>query len=258
MPIAPLPTIMVAPNGARRKKSDHPALPVTIKETVDTAKACFAAGATGLHAHVRDENQNHVLDAGLYKELMAEMHIVVPQMQVQITTEAVGIYSPDQQRALVREVIPKSVSISLKEMLADGDAEPSKFYQWASDSEIAIQHILYEPSELSQLIKLVSKGSLPAKEMQLLFVLGRYSVNQESSPDDLVPFLDIFTQSKLKADWAICAFGKGETACLADAIAKGGKARVGFENSLWNEDGTLAKDNAERVSSIARLVCQKA
>lgn len=255
MPIAPLPKIMVAPNGARRKKSDHPALPVTIKETVETAKACFAAGATGLHAHVRDENQNHVLDACLYKALIAEMQIAVPQMQVQITTEAVGIYSPAEQRALVREVMPKSVSISLKEMLADGDdAEPSKFYHWASDNEIAVQHILYEPSELSQLINLVDEGFLPAKELQLLFVLGRYSVNQESSPNDLVPFLDVFAQSKLKADWAICAFGKGETTCLTDAISKGGKARVGFENSLWNQDGTLAKDNAERVSAIAQLV----
>lgn len=255
MPIAPLPKIMVAPNGARRKKSDHPALPVTIKETVETAKACFTAGATGLHAHVRDENQNHVLDAGLYKELIAEMQTAVPQMQVQITTEAVGIYTPAEPRALVREVVPKSVSISLKEMLTDGDdAEPSKFYHWASDNEITVQHILYESTELSQLINLVDNGYLPAKQLQLLFVLGRYSVNQESSPNDLVPFLDVFTQGKLKADWAICAFGKGETACLADAIAKGGKARVGFENSLWNEDGSLANDNAERVSAIAKLI----
>ena len=254
MPIEPLPKIMVAPNGARRKKTDHPALPVTIKETVETAKVCFAAGATGLHAHVRDEDQNHVLDAGLYKELIAEMQTAVPQMQVQITTEAVGIYTPAEQRALVRNVMPKSVSISLKEMLADGDdAESSKFYHWASDNEIAVQHILYEPSELSQLTNLINNGVLPAKELQLLFVLGRYSINQESSPDDLTPFLDAFTQSKLKADWAICAFGKGETACLADAISKGGKARVGFENSLWNEDGTLAKDNAERVKEIARM-----
>lgn len=254
MPIEPLPKIMVAPNGARRKKSDHPALPVSIRETVETAKACFAAGATGLHAHVRDEDQNHVLDAGLYKELIAEMEITVPQMQVQITTEAVGIYTPAEQRAVVRGVMPKSVSISLKEMLAEGDAEPLKFYHWANDNEVAVQHILYEPSELSQLINLINSGYLPAKDHQLLFVLGRYSINQESSPDDLTPFFDVFTQSKLKADWAICAFGKGETACLADALSKGGNARVGFENSLWNEDGTLAKDNAERVKEVAKLV----
>ena len=33
----PLPRIMVAPNGARLTKDEHPALPVTIAESVETA-----------------------------------------------------------------------------------------------------------------------------------------------------------------------------------------------------------------------------
>ena len=49
-----LPRIMVAPNGARLTKADHPTLPVTIEETVAAALAARAAGADGLHAHVRD------------------------------------------------------------------------------------------------------------------------------------------------------------------------------------------------------------
>lgn len=255
MSLEPLPKIMVAPNGARRTKTDHPALPVTIEETVETALACFNAGAGGLHAHVRGSNQEHVLDAGLYTELLAEMSAKVPQMQVQITTEAVGIYSPEQQRALVRDVMPASVSISLKEMLSEGeDAECSRFYLWAADNQIAVQHILYEPAELSLLSGLVKDGSIGGNNLQLLFVLGRYSVGQQSNPEDLLPFLEEFNASGLAVDWAICAFGKGETACLAAAIKASGKARVGFENSLWHEDGTLAKDNAERVSAIAELI----
>ncbi len=51
----------------------------------------------------------------------------------------------------------------------------------------------------------------------------------------------------------VCAFGHGETAALAAALKAGGKARVGFENSLWNADGSLARDNAERVAAIAAL-----
>ncbi|MDZ4135170.1 MAG: 3-keto-5-aminohexanoate cleavage protein, partial [Paracoccaceae bacterium] len=52
----------------------------------------------------------------------------------------------------------------------------------------------------------------------------------------------------------LCAFGAAETACLAAAFAQGGKARVGFENSLWHADGSLARDNAERVAAIAALI----
>lgn len=35
-----LPKIMVAPNGARRGKSDHPAIPISPTELVETVVAC--------------------------------------------------------------------------------------------------------------------------------------------------------------------------------------------------------------------------
>ena len=98
MSVTPLPVLMVAPNGARRTKADHPALPVSVAETVEAALACHEAGAGGLHAHVRDRQGAHVLDAGLYRELIAEMGLRAPAMAVQITTEAVGRYSPAEQR----------------------------------------------------------------------------------------------------------------------------------------------------------------
>jgi uncharacterized protein (DUF849 family) len=45
--MTPLPKIMVAPNGARRTKADHPAVPMTIAEIVETARQCYAEGAGG-------------------------------------------------------------------------------------------------------------------------------------------------------------------------------------------------------------------
>jgi uncharacterized protein (DUF849 family) len=47
-------SIMVAPNGARRTKQDHPALPMNAAETARCAAACHAAGAAMIHVHVRD------------------------------------------------------------------------------------------------------------------------------------------------------------------------------------------------------------
>ena len=65
--------IMAAPNGARKPRQDHPALPVSIEQTVEEAVQCHAAGATVLHAHVRGKQDEHLLDVGLYQELIAEM-----------------------------------------------------------------------------------------------------------------------------------------------------------------------------------------
>ena len=115
-----LPQIMVAPNGARRTIADHPAIPVTIKEIVTTAASCYEAGAGAMHFHVRDNEQQHVLDAGLYKEALAELAIAVPEMHLQITTESVGRYSPEDMRALAYDVMPPGISIGIIEMIPDG------------------------------------------------------------------------------------------------------------------------------------------
>jgi len=66
--------VMVAPNGARRNNRDHPQLPMTIKQTVNAALACQQAGACILHAHIRDKQEKHSLDVGIYQELLAERH----------------------------------------------------------------------------------------------------------------------------------------------------------------------------------------
>ncbi len=245
---------MVAPNGARRTQKDHPALPVTIAETVQTAAACFKAGAKGLHLHVRDERGKHTLDAGLYREALAELRVHVPGMAVQITTEAVGMYSPSEQRAVVKAVRPDSVSVSIAEMTADADAKSViNFYQSCFADGIDVQHILYSPDEVDVMHQWMRKASIPEANLQLMLVLGRYTTGQTSDPNGVQEFLKPMQHLEVdgaRPDWALCAFGQQETACLAEAYRLGGKMRVGFENSLWNDDGSVAASNAERVAEV--------
>ncbi|SNY90753.1 Uncharacterized conserved protein, DUF849 family [Cohaesibacter sp. ES.047] len=250
-----LPKIMVAPNGARRTKADHPALPVTIAETVEDARACWQAGADGIHAHVRDAEQRHCLDAGLYRELLAELARAVPDMQAQITTEAVGLYSPEQQRKLVRDVQPRAVSIAIREMLSEGELpDIARFYHEQRDHDVAIQHILYSETDIDWLADLCSRNIVPRSRLQFLFVLGRYTAGQQSSPEDLDPFMAALERLEnhldVRADWACCAFGQGETDCLLDAMRRGGKVRIGFENNLHHSDGRIAHANAERIAQL--------
>ena len=249
-----LPTLMVAPNGARKTKSDHAQLPITIIETVNTAADCYQAGADAIHLHVRHADGSHSLDTGLYREALESLAAEVPNLAVQITTEAVSIYTPAQQRQVVQEVLPGFVSISLAEMLSDEPEKAADFYQWCEEESIAVQHILYGQDDLNTLEQLLEKDKLSKKNLQLLFVLGRYTTNQVSEPKDLLPFTHWLKTHEVQADWAVCAFGKSETACLHAALLAGGKARVGFENSFWNADGSIAKDNAERVAEIKTLL----
>jgi uncharacterized protein (DUF849 family) len=249
--------IMVAPNGARRTKVDHPALPMTVPELAETAAACLAAGAAAMHVHVRDEAGAHVLDAGRYADAIAAIRERTDgRMLVQVTTEAVGRYSPSEQMDLVRTLRPVAVSVGLREILGDGDAATSAFFSWAAGEGVAVQHILYDRADLDRFAGLHLRGGFgDVAQPRLLFVLGRYAPDQESRPEDLDAFLDGIEHHELTASavWSVCAFGRGETSALAVAIARGGHVRVGFENSLWNADGRVARDNAERVAAIAGI-----
>ncbi len=257
MAMTPLPRLMVAPNGARRGKADHPELPVTIPEIVATAEACWNAGAGGLHAHVRDAEGRHVLDVGLYRELMQELAAKVPEMIVQVTSEAAGRYDPEDQRALVEALRPRSVSVALREIIPDAAELPAarRFYHWAAEVGVAIHHIVYSRAELDQVLALVADGSIPGTAHQLMLVLGSYDGSKPSDPDEIPALIEPIQSapSRWELDWMLCAFGPNETSCLARALELGGKARVGFENSLWNADGSLARDNAQRVAEIVRI-----
>lgn len=244
--------IMVAPNGGRNTKADHPAVPISVAEIVTCAQACWGAGANALHAHVRDDRGLHVLDAGLYRELLMECARVTPDLQMQITTEALGLYSAEQQRQLVRDVIPTHVSIALREQDPDADPDTARrFYHWAAEAGVEVQHILYAPKDRKWLEHLQDSGIVPHTPQRVLFVLGRYSDGLPSNSGSIQPFLDAGTRD---VRWMVCAFGQTETDCLISAYQLGGEMRVGFENNTLNGDGSMAENNAERVLQLIRAI----
>ena len=247
--------IAVAPNGGRRTKEDHPALPMTATDIADTARACREAGASMIHVHVRDAQGAHLLDADAYTDVTAAIRQTVgTEMVVQITTEAVGRYTPQQQMAVVRAVRPEAVSLALRELLPDPASEGafSEFLAFLKVEAIVPQIILYAPEEADQLGELMRRGVLPADTVPVLYVLGRYTAGQRSDPADLLPFLA--PERPTFAHWSVCAFGPRETACAATAGFLGGHIRVGFENNVHLPDGTRAADNAALVSATAEAV----
>ncbi|WP_292019044.1 3-keto-5-aminohexanoate cleavage protein [Maritimibacter sp. UBA3975] len=243
-----LPSLMVAPNGASKTRADHPALPVTLDEVTEAARACRAAGADGLHLHLRDGGGGHLLDTGAYREALTHLGEALPDMPVQITTEAAGRYGPGHQKFVALNSGGTLVSAAWREIT--GEPGATAFYEQAADAGIAVQHILYDVSDAEGLAQTLPKSLLRDSRLQLIFVLGRYVDGQVSTPDMLHPFTDWMRATDINPDWMLCAFGQGETACLAEAHRAGGKCRVGFENSLVNADGTTAPDNAARVAEV--------
>ena len=247
---------MVAPNGARKTKEDHPNLPITISEIVKEAVNCFNEGANAIHAHVRDKKGDHCLDVGLYRELLSELDIKVPELPVQITTEAIGKFSPEEQFEVVKLVQPEAASVALIEMMPNikDPRLAQNFYNFANENNVQIQHILYSVEDLKLFKKAIKLNVIPKKNLQVLYVLGRYDKNFQSKKEDLDLFLEEHKNIISEIDWGICAFGIAETDCLIKSNLHGGKVRVGFENNFYNQNGTLASSNAERVAEVSKLI----
>jgi len=243
--------ITVAPNGAYKQVSDHPALPVNAASLAATAKQCCDAGASMLHLHIRDAQGRHSLDVAAYRDALQVVKAAVGDaMVLQITSEAARVYQAPEQMAMVRAVRPQAVSVGLRELdqPAIGEQGLSEFFGWLARERVMTQVIVYDVVDLQRWQDLRQRGVIPDAPWFLLFVLGRYSAGQTSDPKDLLPFL---SQHQGTEPWAVCAFGATEHACVTAAAALGGHVRVGFENNLKLKNDQTAPDNAALVLQAA-------
>lgn len=244
--------IAVAPNGGRKTRADHPNVPLTPADLAGTAVDCLSEGAAMIHVHVRKPDGTHLLDADAYRDVIHAIRAEVgSRILVQITSEALGIYSPQEQIDVVRAVRPEAVSLAYRELVRS-DADLPAFLDllgWMKREQVLPQIILYAPEDARQLDALRQRGDLPFADIPVLYVLGRYTTSQTSEPADLLPFL---AEGEPRfAHWSVCAFGRHETACLTMAGLLGGHARTGFENNTHLPSGRIASSNAELVEAVA-------
>ena len=245
--------LTVAPNGGRKTKADHPALPLSADELARTAAECLERGASMIHLHVRDAEGQHSLDPEAYRATIAHVcQEVGDRLVLQITSESIGRYSPAEQRAAVLKTNPEAVSLALRELAPEAADEKDfcVFLGKLKQMRVWPQIILYTPAEAERLGAMVKQGLIPFEKLSVLYVLGRYSITRTASARDLLPF--IAPDMPRFHSWSVCAFGRRETACVTAAALLGGHARVGFENNLSLPDGARADSNADLVGAAAR------
>jgi len=245
--------IMCAPNGARRTKADHPAIPISPDELADCAEDVLKAGASILHLHVRGEDGTHSLSVNRYREALAAIHARVGSgLVVQVTSEAVGLYSRDQQIAMVKELQPEAVSLALREICPTAKDEPdtAAFFAWMKTEGVFPQIILYDREDVTRFERMRRNGVFAAEAPFVLYVLGKYRHGEPEKPQNLHEFTSILSPSVVP--WAACGFADHEHNLATKAAESGGHVRVGFENNLMRPNGAFAEDNAELVNAARK------
>lgn len=249
--------ITIAPNGARKLKEDLAHIPLSPAELAEEAKNSVAAGAAMIHLHVRDANQGHTLDTDTYRRAIdAIRNAVGDKIIIQATSESCGVYQPDQQIAAIKALKPEAVSLAIREFIptpADED-KAGEFFNWVVDNKIWPQFILYSPDEVRYFAELCDQRVIPEGSNFVLFVLGKKqrvaTADAFAKPEDLNPFLVSLNEVGFDLNWAICAFGGNENACVSYALEKGGHARIGFENNHLMIDQSIAASNAALVQQF--------
>lgn len=243
--------VAVAPNGARRSKSDLPQLPLSAEELASTALQSLEAGAAMIHLHVRDENGKHSILPEHYQpalERVAER--VDGSMVIQVTSESAGVFTRQQQMRAMREVNAESMSIAIRELVPDEAAyeDAAVFFRELVDRQVMVQYILYSPDEVDRYHQLIRDGVIPRARNLVLFVLGRYDGAEAEAPS-LSAYVD---RNESASPWMCCAFGARELSATREAALLGGHARVGFENNTSLPSGSTAGSNSQLVALTAQ------
>src|SRR5277367_1789649 len=162
--------LTVAPNGGRKTKADHPELPLTGDELARAAAECLERGASMIHLHVRDAEGQHSLDPEAYRATIAHIcQEVGDRLVLQITSEALGHYSPAEQRAAVLKTNPEAVSLALRELAPEVTDEKDfgLFLGKLKQMRIWPQIIVYHPDEAGRLGAMVKQGLIPFDKLSV-------------------------------------------------------------------------------------------
>ncbi len=247
--------LAVAPNGGRKTKADHPALPLSADELARTAAECLERGASMIHLHVRDAEGEHCLDPEAYRATIAHIcQEVGDRLVLQITSESLGRYSPAEQRAAVLKTNPEAVSLALQRARPGGAGREGLLRlprQAQADARLAADHPLHAercgaPGRDGE------TGAHPLRQA-LRPLCARAVFAHPHRPAARPPAVPRARHAPVPS-WSVCAFGRRETACVTAAALLGGHARVGFENNLTLPDGARAGSNADLVGAAARAL----
>ncbi|MFX0545749.1 3-keto-5-aminohexanoate cleavage protein [Roseovarius sp. S1116L3] len=276
--------ITCAITGSIHTPSMSPYLPITADEITEHSIGAAEAGAAILHLHARDPED------GRPSAAPAHFNAFLPRIKqscdavLNLTTGGSATMTLDQRLAAPLVAEPEMCSLNMGSMNFALYPAAEKITEWKYDWEKPflensddlifkntprdMAHILtemgekrgarfefecYEVGHLYMLKHFVDRGLVKGP----LFIQFVFGVLGGIGPDP-----ENLTHMKAIADklfgddytFSVLAAGRHQMPLITMSAILGGHVRVGLEDSLMISRGTLAKNNAEQVSKIRRIV----
>ena len=250
--------ITVAPTGSVPRKRDNPYVPVTPDEIAETAYRCEQAGASVVHVHCRDQNENPTSDYQTFKEAVEKIrkrtHLII-----MVSTSGIAANS-DEERAQPLKTDPEMASLTTGSLNFAG-RKPSVVYVNTRETITYLAgHMLernikpeleaFDVGFIAQGIRLIKQG-LVKEPPHFQLVMG-VDGGIPASPENLIHMRN---QLPHNATFVVAGVSKWQLPMAAMAILMGGHVRVGLEDNLLIARDKLAR-NEELVTQVRHLAEQ--
>jgi uncharacterized protein (DUF849 family) len=277
--------ITCAPTGAIHTPSMSPYLPVTPHEIAEAALAAADAGAAIVHLHVRDPEDGHpVQDTGLFKELIEEIR-GASDVVINLTTGGSPHMTVDERVKPAMDLAPELASLNMGTMnmglfpmldrfkdlehdwerthLGNKDlvfkntfADIERILKTCGDQGTRFEFECYDVAHLYNLAHFLERGLVrpPLFIQTVVGLLGGIGADVEDLLHMRRTAVRLFGD---QFEWSVLGAGAAQIRVGTIALALGGNARVGLEDSLWDGPGRLAESSrvqVERVRSVAETL----
>jgi len=251
--------IAVAITGSVPRKTDNPAVPVTVPEQIESTHRAFEAGATLCHIHVRNDDESPSSDPDKFAAVQEGLRRHCPGMIVQFSTGGRG--RDPAARGLSLKHRPDMASLStgsvnFPTIVYENPASlvsdlASQMKQYGVRPEIEI----FDLSHLHGAKRLVEAGLIDARP-HVQFVMGVQ--NAMPAEEHLLDILLAETRRILpQATWTAAGIGRNQAIVMDWALARGADAvRTGLEDNIRVTKDRLAASNAELVGLAAEAVAR--
>lgn len=241
--------------GSLPTKANNPAVPISVNEQIESSHEAVEAGASIIHAHVRNDDETPTSDPERFARLLEGLRKHVPEAIVQFSTG--GRSGAGKTRGGMLSLRPDMASLSV-----GSNNFPTRVYENPPDlvdwlaSEMKTYEVMpeveaFDLSHILQAIKMHKDGKLYGK-LYVQFVMG---VKNAMPADKEVFDYYVETMTRRAPDAAWCAAGIGATQLIVNewAIAAGGHTRAGLEDNVRLDRDTLAPSNAALIKRAADL-----
>ena len=241
--------------GSVPTKAANPAVPISISEQVESSLAAVEAGASIIHAHVRNADQTPSSDPDKFARLQEELRRHCPEVIIQFSTG--GRSGAGQERGGMLSLRPDMASLSV-----GSNNFPTRVYEnppdlvaWLASEmqkyEVVPEIEAFDLSHILQALRLHDEGRLFGK-LYVQFVMGV----KNAMPADRAVFDFYVAQMQARApqaEWCAAGIGPNQLVVNEWAIATGGHTRAGLEDNVRLDRSTLAPSNAALIARAAEL-----